>query len=82
MRSRVSVRGQTVIPREIRQVLGITPKDTLEWRIEDGVIRVFPIPTDPLRASLGILKGKVTFEEFLDDRNARRSAERAQDEER
>jgi antitoxin PrlF len=37
--SRVSVKSQTVIPREVRDRLGLKPGDTLRYRVtEDGVL--------------------------------------------
>jgi antitoxin PrlF len=37
--SKVSVKSQTVIPREVRQRLGIRPGDTLRYRLtESGVL--------------------------------------------
>ena len=44
MQSTVSVRGQTVVPRPIRETLGITTSTKLEWQVRDGVILVFVIP--------------------------------------
>ena len=36
--SKVSVKSQTVIPREVREQLGLQPGDTLRYRLtEDGV---------------------------------------------
>jgi AbrB family looped-hinge helix DNA binding protein len=58
MQSTVSVRGQTVIPRHIREELGITPATRLEWKIKNGVIIVLPIPDDPVKFSVGILEGR------------------------
>ena len=72
MESKVSVRGQTVIPKEIRKALGITENSRLYWKIQDGVIQVFRLPADPLQASLGLLRGKGTFGEFLQGRNEER----------
>lgn len=69
MKSKVSVRGQTVIPAKIRNALGITPKTVLDWRVEDGFIRIYPLPEDPVRALVGILRGKGSFEDFLRERN-------------
>lgn len=80
MRSMVSVRGQTVIPHEIRKTLGITSNTVLRWQIEDGVILVRPVPADPVRASLGALRGKGTFQEFLKERVAERARELAREE--
>jgi AbrB family looped-hinge helix DNA binding protein len=37
--SKVSVKSQTVLPRDVRAKLGIKPGDTLRYRItEDGVL--------------------------------------------
>ena len=79
MQGKVSVRGQTVIPREIREVLGITANSVLHWKIQDGVILVYPVPTDPVRASLGVLRGKGAFEGFLRERNEGRTRDLTQE---
>ena len=73
MQSKVSARGQTVIPWEIRKTLGITPNTVLHWQVQDGAILVYPVPSDPVKASLGILKGRGTFQEFLRERNEERA---------
>jgi antitoxin PrlF len=37
--SKVSVKSQTVIPREVRERLGLRPGDTLRYRVtDDGVL--------------------------------------------
>ncbi len=72
----VSVRGQTVIPREIREQLGIKPKTKLVWSAQEGVITVIPIPEDPIEASFGILAGRgYTLEDFLEERRQERVLE-------
>jgi AbrB family looped-hinge helix DNA binding protein len=77
----VSVRGQTVIPQEIREKLGIKPKTKLDWSAEDGVITVIPIPEDPIEASFGMLAGRgYTLKDFLEDRRRERAFELRQDE--
>ena len=81
MQSKVSVRGQTVIPWEIRKALGITPNTILHWKVQDGAILVYPVPSDPVKASLGILKGRGTFQEFLRERNEERTKELARERE-
>ncbi len=76
MQSTVSVRGQTVIPRPIREELGITANTRLQWKVKHGVIIVFPIPEDPIQAALGILKGRgPSTEELLAERKAEREKE-------
>ena len=76
MHSVVSVRGQTVIPLSIREEMGITQKTLLEWKVKNGLIIVMPIPPDPVRSALGILKGKgLSTEDLLDERKADREHE-------
>jgi AbrB family looped-hinge helix DNA binding protein len=79
--STVSVRGQTVIPREIREALGIKTGTKLHWFVKEGKLQVFPIPEDPVRALRGILKGHGTFEDFMRERNEERKRELEKEEE-
>jgi AbrB family looped-hinge helix DNA binding protein len=75
--SRLYERGQTVVPKKIRDAMGIEEGSTLVWQVEDGRARVFALPKDPVRALRGILKGKgPTFDEYLAERNAERQRER------
>jgi AbrB family looped-hinge helix DNA binding protein len=76
MLSTVSVRGQTVIPRQIREELGITPSTRLEWKIRNGAIIVLPLPRDPILSAVGILEGRgFSTSELLADRKADREKE-------
>jgi len=75
--SKVYERGQTVVPKRIRDALGIEHGARLQWRVHEGVIQVVPIPREPVRASIGLLKGKgLTFSGFLRDRQEERRRER------
>ena len=80
-KSIVSSKGQTVIPKEIRDVLGLKEGTKLAWVLREGNLRVIPIPEDPVRAVMGILEGHGTFEEWMAERNAERERERIKDEE-
>ena len=79
MQSKVSIRGQTVIPNSIRKAFGITANSLLYWKVQDGLILVYPLPADPVQSSLGVLREKGAFEEFLRDRNEGRSNELKKD---
>ncbi len=75
--SRVYERGQTVVPKRIRDAMGAEEGSILTWEVHDGIAQVTAIPKDPVGALRGVLKGKgPTFEEFLADRNAERQRER------
>jgi AbrB family looped-hinge helix DNA binding protein len=79
--SAVSSKGQTVIPKEIREALGLKEGQKLAWVLREGRLRVIPIPEDPVEALRGFLKGYGTYEEWLAERNAERERERLKDEE-
>jgi AbrB family looped-hinge helix DNA binding protein len=36
----VTSKGQVTIPKEIRDLVGIRPRDRVGFRVEDGVIRI------------------------------------------
>jgi len=69
--SALSERGQTVIPKEVRQALGLKAGANLTWTVIDGVATVRPLPEDPVEASIGALKHlKVSTADLLADRRA------------
>ncbi|HLG12844.1 MAG TPA: AbrB/MazE/SpoVT family DNA-binding domain-containing protein [Dehalococcoidia bacterium] len=69
MESVVSVKGQTVVPKEIREALGIKPKTRLIWIMQDGSVVVRALPDDPIGAAMGALKDvKFSTADLLADR--------------
>ncbi len=75
--SKVYDRGQTVVPKAIRDAMRVEEGSTLVWQVEEGVAQVMAIPKDPVRALYGIMKDKgPTFQEYLAERNAERQRER------
>jgi antitoxin PrlF len=75
MESRVSARGQTVIPAEIRRKLGLKAGARLWWAVyEEGAI-VVALPQDSVRGASGMLEGydinsAVVLEERRKDRES------------
>ncbi|MBI4528716.1 MAG: AbrB/MazE/SpoVT family DNA-binding domain-containing protein [Deltaproteobacteria bacterium] len=53
MRTKITKRGQVSVPAEVRKRLKIGPNTTLEWVIEGNTARIFPLPSDPVRAFRG-----------------------------
>lgn len=77
-RSRVSSKGQTVIPKAVRDALGIAEGSELIWSLDDRSVRLIVRPRDPIAALDGILKDSGdSVEAFLKDRQAEREAEEA-----
>ena len=57
MHAKVSIKGQIVIPAELREKYTIAPGDTVDVRDGDGKILVFPLRKDAIQASRGFLQG-------------------------
>jgi AbrB family looped-hinge helix DNA binding protein len=75
--SSVYERGQTVVPKKVRDTLGIAYGTQLRWQVKEGVIQVVPIPKEPAQALRGTLKGTgFTFKQFMAERQAERRRER------
>lgn len=75
--SSVYDRGQTVVPKSIREAAAIEYGTRLRWEVNEGVIHVIPIPQHPARALRGILKGSgMTYEMFEQERQKERQLER------
>lgn len=68
MQSTVTRRGQTVVPAPIRRRHKIREGDRLVWIEEGAVIRVVPIPADPLAALRGCGRGEALVERLMASR--------------
>jgi AbrB family looped-hinge helix DNA binding protein len=78
MQSVVSVKGQTVVPKEVREALGIKPKTKLLWTVRNGSAVVSALPEDPIAAAMGALKDlKFSTADLLAERGADRDKEEA-----
>jgi AbrB family looped-hinge helix DNA binding protein len=64
MRTRVSTKGQVVLPGPIRQKLGIRAGDSLDASIEDG--RIVLVPQCKVRHEPKIIKDPITGFPALD----------------
>ena len=49
MKSTVTTKYQTTIPKAVREKLGIAVNDSLEWVVEKGRVVVHPVHSDFLR---------------------------------
>ena len=80
MQTKVSSRGQTAIPAQIRKKYGINGNSKLQWIDEGEIITVVPISEDPIKAFRGMSKNKNLVKELLEDRKKEREMERIKDE--
>ena len=66
MRTTLTKRSQTVVPAIIRERYQIKGGDYLEW-IDDGrVIKVIPIPADPIKFLRGSAKAERLTERLIE----------------
>jgi AbrB family looped-hinge helix DNA binding protein len=70
MTSRVGPKGQVVIPKRMRDQLGIVPGDDVDFALEDGAVRVEPVRSRP--SLRGALAGVALTEALEADRRAER----------
>jgi AbrB family looped-hinge helix DNA binding protein len=68
METSVTKKGQTNIPAVIRKRYHIKEGDRLVWLDDGEVIRVVPIPADPLKALRGAGKGEKLLSRLLQNR--------------
>lgn len=69
METTVTKRGQTVIPAYIRKQHGIQEGDKLVWLDDGEMIRVVPVPADPIAALQGSGKGENLVARLLAERS-------------
>ena len=79
MKAKVTARGQVSIPSEIRKRFNIEPESRIEWVVEGSVIKVIPLPKDPVAAFRGRGSGKYTTERLIEERRAERENEDQKD---
>jgi len=66
---KTSFKGQIIIPKEIREKLGVTPGEKVMLRIVGKHAEITPIPNDSIKAMRGIIKGgKSMAKELLAER--------------
>jgi len=75
MQTAVTKRGQTVIPAPIRKRYHIDTGVQLVWLDDGEIIRVVPVPGDPVKTLRGRARGKKMNEHLLAERKKDRDLE-------
>ncbi len=66
---KTSSKGQIVIPKEIREKLGIGPGKKVLLQVVGEHAEIIPMPDDPVKSMRGMLKAYVSLaEELLGER--------------
>ncbi len=79
MKAKVTARGQVSIPSKIRKKFNIEPESRVEWIVDGNVIKVVPLPKDPVAAFKGRGSRKYSTERLIEDRRAEREKENGKD---
>ena len=79
MIAKVTTRGQVSIPSEIRKKFNIEPESRVEWVVKGNVIKVIPLPKDPVAAFRGRGSRKYSTERLIEERRAEREKEDEKD---
>ena len=66
--SKVSSKGQIVIPKKIREKYGIRPSTSVHWVEKEEGILMIPDSEDPIVAARGMLKGSGILKAYLEDK--------------
>ncbi len=63
--SKITSKGQTTIPKKVREAMSIKPGDRLRYVVDDNVLLVFPVrPISELHRSMPYDGPTVTLEEM------------------
>lgn len=66
---KASSKGQIVIPKELREKLGIGAGRKLLLRLVENHIELVPLPDEPVQALRGMLKAETSLaEELIEER--------------
>jgi AbrB family looped-hinge helix DNA binding protein len=68
---RTSGKSQIVIPKEVREKLGIIPGKKLAIRVIADHAEITPLPDNPIKAMRGIAKGKSSLTKALLEERAK-----------
>ena len=66
--SKVTSKGQIVIPKKIREKYGIHPSTSIRWFEQKEGILMVPDSEDPIIAARGMLKGSGVLKTYMQEK--------------
>ena len=73
--SRVTSKGQVVIPKRLREKYRILPVTVIRWIEKDHGILMVPESEDPIKAARGMLQGAGLLNAYLKEKRLERQKE-------
>jgi len=75
MSSKVTSKGQVVIPKRLREKYGIRSLTAIRWIEKDQGILMVPESEDPIVAARGMLKGTGILKSFMEEKKLEKQRE-------
>ena len=75
MSSKVTSKGQVVIPKKLREKYGIRTATAIRWIEREQGILMVPESEDPIAAARGMLKGSGILKAFLKEKRLEKEKE-------
>jgi len=76
MSSKVTSKGQVVIPKRLRDKYGIRSATAIRWIEKDQGILMVPESEDPIVAARGMLKGTGILKSYLKEKRLEKQREK------
>jgi AbrB family looped-hinge helix DNA binding protein len=76
--SRVTSKGQVVIPKKLREKYGISTSSAVRWIEQDRGILMVPESEDPIVAARGMLEGSGLLRAYLKEKRLEKERENKQ----
>jgi len=73
--SKVTSKGQVVIPKKIRQKYGIQSSTSIRWIEKEGGILMVPDSEDPIKAARGMFSGSGILKSYLQEKKREKERE-------
>jgi len=77
--SKVTSKGQVVIPKKLREKYGIRTATAVRWIEKDQGILMVPESEDPILAARGMLKGSGILKAFMKEKRREKQREKRRD---